>query len=74
MENKYNLTDRELEVLALLTKGYRNIVIAEKLNITRHTVKAHLLSMYNKTEIHKRKKLAQMAIETGICTNSFENV
>lgn len=36
---KFNLTDRELEVLALLAEGLTNQQIAEKLSISQSTLK-----------------------------------
>src|SRR6185436_10960599 len=38
------LTDRELEVLALVKKGYKNSKIAEQLFIAERTVKFHITS------------------------------
>lgn len=40
-----NLTNREMEVLDLISKGYSNKEIATKLLITTHTVKAHTSSI-----------------------------
>src|SRR4051812_11348343 len=37
--NQYNLTERELDVLQLLTKGYSTKAIADKLNIAFNTVR-----------------------------------
>ncbi len=66
MNNILNLTDREYEVLILLMKGYTNPEIAEKLNITVHTVKAHISSMYEKTGLTSRVTLAVKACQLGI--------
>ena len=52
------LTQREKEVLSLLLKGYKNQVIAEKLYITRHTVKAHLANIYKKLGVRNRTQVA----------------
>ena len=46
MNKVYHITEREFEVLKLLIQGYSNPQIAEKLNITVHTVKAHISSIY----------------------------
>ena len=47
-------TNREIEVLDLLVKGFSNKRIAETLLITDHTVKAHLESIYDKLKVNNR--------------------
>ena len=42
------LTNRELETLSLVSKGYTNVAIAEALYIDVKTVEHHLNSMYSK--------------------------
>ena len=44
-------TKREKEVIILLIEGKSNIEIAECLNVSIHTVKAHLEHIYAKNEI-----------------------
>ena len=44
------LSKREKEVLNLIFEGLTNDEIAEKLNITIHTVKVHVLHIYEKTK------------------------
>jgi LuxR family maltose regulon positive regulatory protein len=48
------LSERELEVLALLAAGYSNAEIAERLVIATGTVKRHLNNMYGKLEVQSR--------------------
>ena len=48
------LTERELEVLELLVKGYNNSEISEKLHVSVHTTKAHLESIYEKLDVQNR--------------------
>lgn len=48
------LSERELEVLSLLSKGYRNSEVAKELEIAPSTVKAHIYSIYQK--LHVRSK------------------
>lgn len=52
-----NFTDREKEICSLLSKGFTNKQIAEKLYISEGTVKNHISSIYDKTGIHDRAKL-----------------
>lgn len=60
------LTERELDVLRDLTLGYTNEVIAERLNISVNTVRAHIQSMLNKTGFKNRLALAVNAASLGI--------
>ena len=60
------LTDRELEALELLAKGYPNRVIAEKMVISESTVKFHLKNLYLKLCVHTRTQAIAKAIENGL--------
>lgn len=48
------LTDRELQVMKLLTLGMPNKEIAQKLRISKNTVDRHLASIYRKLDVHNR--------------------
>ena len=54
------LTPREKDVLALLADGYRNREIADRLAISRATVKAHLTQIFQKLGVNGRAQLAAM--------------
>lgn len=43
-----HFTKREIEVLQLICQGYTNLQIAESLNISFHTAKAHVASILQK--------------------------
>jgi len=53
-DDDFNLTTRELEILNLLTEGYRNKEIADKLSISLHTVKTHIYHIYEKLHVKSR--------------------
>lgn len=53
-QNNLHLTDRESEVLHLMAKGFANNQIAETLAIAEGTVKNHLVSVYQKLDVHSR--------------------
>jgi PAS domain S-box-containing protein len=55
------LTRRETEVLRLITEGYTNVQIAEVLNISAHTVKTHVTSLFNKFGVNDRTQAAVLA-------------
>jgi DNA-binding NarL/FixJ family response regulator len=60
------LTDRELEVLQLLSQGFTNREIAERLHRTEQTVKFHLTSIYRKLEVTNRTGAVSAAFDAGI--------
>lgn len=62
IQNKYNLTDRQLEVLTLLAKGFSNSEISETLFITNHTVKAHIAKIYETLRVNTRVQAVITAI------------
>lgn len=64
-------TARELEVLRELTSGDTDDVIAERLNLSTHTVKKHIKSMFQKTGFTTRTQLAVMARDSGLVIRGF---
>lgn len=54
----FGLSDREIQTVHYLSKGISNKEIAELLDITERTVKAHIQSCYQKLGIHDRVSLA----------------
>lgn len=59
------LSDRELEVLALLTQGLRDRDIADKLFISESTVKFHLNNVLSKLKTRTRYQAIYQAIVQG---------
>lgn len=56
----YGLTSRQTEVLYLLAKGRNASYIQEKLVISPHTVKAHIYTIYKKTDQHSQQDLMDL--------------
>ena len=65
-KNSFGLTDREMEVLALIVDGLSNPEIAQKLFITRATAKAHVHSILQKLYVDDRTQAAVTAMREGL--------
>ena len=65
---KKRLTNREKEVLELMSKGYTNLQIADKLVVSSHTIKAHVSNILKKLEVNDRIN----AIMKGLSENIIE--
>jgi DNA-binding CsgD family transcriptional regulator len=59
------LTAREREVLQALTHGSRTSEIAERLDISERTVKAHLANIYQKLGVESRTAAVAVALQRG---------
>lgn len=60
------LTDREMDVLRLLSAGYSNQQIADKLVVTEDTVKRHNTHIYGKLDVTNRTQAVLRAQELGL--------
>jgi PAS domain S-box-containing protein len=64
--NQVELTDREREVLRLLAKGMTTAAIAERLGISRTTVKNHVQHILSKLNAHSRLEAIRRAEHAGL--------
>ncbi|NRD72414.1 response regulator transcription factor [Shewanella sp. VB17] len=55
------LTSRERTIISLVSSGARNKEIAHRLCISEHTVKAHISSIFRKTQSRNRVELLRLA-------------
>lgn len=60
---EYGLTNREEEVLALMTDGLSNVDIADRLVVSRSTVKFHVSSILSKLGVASRTEAVAMALQ-----------
>lgn len=67
-DDDYNLSRRELEVLNLVSKGFSNQEIADKLFISRRTVDGHKANLIQKTGSKNIVDLLVYAIKKGLIT------
>lgn len=65
-KNLYGLTEREMDVLALIVDGLTNPQIADKLCITISTTKTHVHSILQKLYVRTRAKATAMAMKEGL--------
>jgi NarL family two-component system response regulator LiaR len=62
------LTDREMEVLKLVTKGLSNKDIADGLSLSIRTVQGHLANIFNKLRVSSRTEAVVHALKEGWVT------
>jgi two-component system nitrate/nitrite response regulator NarL len=60
------LTDRELQVLELLVEGASSEIIANRINVSRNTVRTHVQSILGKLGVHSRLEAAAFAVRHGL--------
>ncbi len=61
--SEYNLTQRENDILALLSEGRSNRQIAQALFLSEKTVKAHLAAIFRKLGVTNRTQAAMVAVQ-----------
>lgn len=60
------LTEREREVLMLITDGASTAAMADHLGVSVNTVRTHVRSVLQKLGVHHRTKAAHAAVELGL--------
>jgi DNA-binding NarL/FixJ family response regulator len=68
------LTEREMEVLALAAKGYTNKAIGLQLGISDRTVQGHLAHIFNKLQASSRTEAVMRAVSVGWISQSVGNI
>lgn len=61
-----SLSERQKNILRLVSKGLNNDEIAEQIGITRHGVKAHLAIAFTRLGAASRAEAASMALSLGL--------
>ena len=62
-DNSVHLTTREEEVLVLLTKGYSNKEIADRMQLSVDTIRSHLKHIYEKMHVRSRAEAVARYIQ-----------
>jgi DNA-binding NarL/FixJ family response regulator len=60
------LTEREHDILALVSQGYTNLAIAERLYLSPKTVRNHVSNIFNKLQVTDRGQAIIRAREAGL--------
>ena len=61
-----SLTEREKQILKLITRGFSNKLIARKLDITEGTVKVHVKHLLKKLDLNSRVEAAVWGVKQGL--------
>ncbi len=64
----FDLTPREREVLALMVEGLNNPQIAERLVVSRSTIKFHVSSILSKLGVASRTEAVALAVQNRLVT------
>jgi NarL family two-component system response regulator LiaR len=65
---RLDLTERELEVLALMVEGLNNTQIAGRLTVSSSTIKSHVSNILSKLGVASRTEAVTLALRKGIVT------
>ena len=65
-QSTYDLTQREKEVLNLLSDGYNYQEIADEIFISVATVSHHIRNIYRKLHVHSQSEAVAKAIRKGL--------
>jgi len=63
---RFELTEREIEVLGLVAQGLTDAQVADRLYISPRTVSKHLQSIYGKIQVNTRSAATRFAIENDL--------
>ena len=69
-KHEYGLSSREREVLELMVQGLIKKEIADRLQLSYHTVDNHLRSIYGKLQVHTRGGAVAKAVSERILSSS----
>ncbi|MCS6782694.1 MAG: LuxR C-terminal-related transcriptional regulator [Gloeomargarita sp. SKYBB_i_bin120] len=64
------LSEREMEIVALVAAGLKNQEIAQRLEISKRTVDNHISNILTKTATENRVALVRWALQSGkVCVD-----
>ena len=69
LRSRFNLSDREVEVLQYLVNGFSNREIAEMMYIAEATVKSHVAHIFDKLGVDNRVRVILLLKEFGLISD-----
>ncbi|MCU0466421.1 MAG: response regulator transcription factor [Anaerolineae bacterium] len=63
---QYNLTQRESQILALMVEGLNNQDIADRIFVSRATVKVYVSTILSKLGVQNRIEAVRLAVQNGL--------
>lgn len=66
--NKYNFSDKELQIIKCIAEGLTNKEISEKLYLSEGTIKNNITNILSKLNLRDRTQIAIFAFKNGIVT------
>jgi DNA-binding NarL/FixJ family response regulator len=67
--NPFQLSEREKEILQLLSSGLEYKEIGNKINLSPNTVKKHCINIYQKLHVNSRAQALRIAYTKGLIDN-----
>ena len=72
LQKPATLSDREVEIIELVTAGLTNKDIADRLEISKRTVDNHISNILEKADVDNRVALVRWALQWGkVCLNDI---
>lgn len=62
------VTQRELEIVKLLSKGMQNKEIADELKISARTIQCNLYNLFKKLGVRNRSQILPVLLKNGLIT------
>lgn len=66
VKNKYNLSEREIQIISEIANGLTNKEIGEKLFLTEGTIKNNISNILSKLQLRDRTQIAIFAFKSGL--------
>lgn len=63
---KFDITEREMEVLRLIAEGYTNLEIADKIFLSKRTIEGHRQNLIDKANVKNTAELVKFAFQNGL--------
>lgn len=64
-KDEFELSSREMDILKLMVDGHDYKLVADKLNISPHTVRKHIANIYEKLHVCSKVDAVKIAIRKG---------